>query len=523
MEAQELGRISLRPWAILASLASVWLLVFLVLTKIVGPLNPDEVLFSHILWLTLEGKRQFIDFYSYHFPTYFFFYDLVLPHGNGDSLQFLWAVRLSNLFVVAAYVAVLFAIERRWALYLLPVLLLMLALSRMIEVRPDTLGLLAFNCAWAILLIGKSSRSLVLATLLAVLGAACSARGVVMGVGFGAALAWRASINRDWRFLVVPIAVLGVGLVAGFGAYFSDPHYVELMLRSALLDPGAVLPRLSATQRILAVDRLPQILVTVAAMLLGVACAARGEDRDRSGVIAIAALAQLLLIFFDPSPFPYVYAWSIIPSLVGLSLASRLFNVEARGWIAAGGAVCATLLALAMILYPLISGREPPTGSNYRLLLDAPVSAEAVHQMPLESLVAFELSRDRQQSLANQLLVREELCRRIRGPVLAAWQNHPICVSDAAYDWWSVKWPIILEREPPISSRWFETVFRDHPPQLFIWNTGIAGVPLTLNTWAASLLIGYRIEPGFAVRADVTQAAKESSDTAANPPHNGRR
>ena len=520
MVGQDIGRSGLRPWTFVALLASVWLLVFFLLTKILGPLNPDEVLFSHTLWLTLDGQRQFLDFYSYHFPTYFLLYDLVLPHRNGDSLDFLWAVRLSNLVVLGAYLTMLFAVARRSAIFLLPLLLLMVTLSRMIEVRPDTLGLLAFNGAWAILLIGKSRRSLVLAAALAIFAAACSARGVVMGVGFGAALVWRAIAHRDWRFLLIPAAVFGIALAAGLCAYLAAPHYVELMLRSTLLDPGAVLLRLSFAQRVLGVDRLPQILIALTAVLLGVACIAKNEERDRAGVIAIAALAQLLLIFADPSPFPYVYAWSMIPSLAGLTLAGRLFNVDASKWIAGVGAACAALQALAIAAYPLISGHEPPPGSNYRVLLDRPLRADAVRAIPLERLNQLQLSRDHQQSLANQLLVREEVCRRIRGTVLATWQNHPICLFDADYEWWSVKWPNILEGQPAGPPRSFEAVFRNHPPELFIWNAGIPGAPLTLNPWAASLLGGYRVEPGFALR-DAMPARKGSSDTAATPRNNG--
>jgi hypothetical protein len=522
MIEQQIGRINLRPWTIAAVLASAWLLVFFVLTKILSPLNPDEVLFGHIFWLSLEGKKQFIDFYSYHFPTYFLLYDLVLPHRNGDSLGFLWAVRLSNLLVLGAYVAILFAVERRSAIFLLPLLLLMLTLSRMIEVRPDTLGLLAFNGAWAVLLVGKSRRSLVLATVLAIFAAACSARGVVMGVAFGAALVWRAMIHRDWRLVLIPLAVLAFAVVAGLAAYVAEPHYVDLMLRSTLLDPAAVLLRLSMAQRVLGVDRLPQILIAATAAVLGAACVARGKERDRSGVIAIAALGQLLLIFFDPSPFPYVYGWSMVPSLAGLGLAGTVFTVDARKWIAAVGVGCAVLLALAITLYPWISGHEAAPGSNYRVLLDRPLHREAVRELPLEELIKLQLSHDRQQSLANQLLVREELCRRVRGPVLAAWQNHPICLFDAGYDWWSVKWPNFLAGQSAGPAPWFEATFRNNPPKLFIWDTGIPGVTLTLNRWAADLLRGYKLEAGFAIRLDATPAGKGSSDTAANQRNNGR-
>jgi hypothetical protein len=493
------------------------MLAVLILTRIIGPLNPDEVLFSHILWLTLEGKRQYFDFYSYHFPTYFFLYDLVLPHVNGDSLGFIWAVRLSNLAVVAGYAGLLFATERRMALYLLPLLFFALWISRMIEVRPDTLGLLAFNAAWALLLVGKSRRSFVLATMLAIFAAACSARGVVMGIGFGAALGWRAIVHREWRFILIPAAVLVAALAAAVAAYLAEPGYVELMLRSALLDPGAVLPWLSVSQRILAFDRFPQVSLALLAMLFGTACVIKGVNRDKSGVIGLAALAQLMLIFFDPSPFPYVYGWALIPCLAGLALADELFQIDARKWVSGLAVAGGGSLAAVTIAYPLIVGSAPPAGSNYRVLPDPPLDAEAVRGLPLKRLMALELRREHQQSLANQLMVREEICRRINGSVMSFWQSHPICLQDATYYGFSIKWPNIGLKGPPTREQWFEEVFKRNPPSLVIWT--IPGAVVTLSPWAESLLNGYDIENGFAIRADPIGARKDNSGRAASPPN----
>ena len=522
MRSEVLGRESLRPWAILASVAAATMFAFLVLTKIVGPLNPDEVMFSHVLWLTLEGKRQYIDFYSYHLPTYFYLHGLMLPQGSGDSLSFIWAVRLSNLAIVAVYAALLVAVERRTALYLMPLLFLMLAVSRMVEVRPDTFGLVAFNASWALLLLGKPRRWVALAAALAIFGAACSARGIIMGVGFGAALAWLAFVKRDRRFVVIPAAVLLGAFAMGIAAYALEPAYVELMLRSSLLDPGSILPWLSLTERIVALDRAPQILLAVTALLLSAAAVFRRQDRAaRSGVIAIASLAQLSLIFVDPSPFPYVYGWAMIPCLAGLSLADTLFDVDISKTLAALDAACAAAIASVTIAYPLVGGRMPPVGSNYRVLPDDPIDGAAIGQMPLEKLVALELSREHQQSLANQLLVREELCRRIDGRALSAWQSHPICVHDATYYWFSVKWPGIGRDSAPAERKpWFERMFTDAPPDLFIWE--VPGASPRLSEWVLSLLGRYKVEPGFAIRADLTALRTDSSDRAAIRSHNDR-
>lgn len=497
------------------------MLAFLIVTKIVGPLNPDEVMFSHVLWLTLEGKRQYIDFYSYHLPTYFRLYGLALPHANGGSLGFIWGVRLSNIAIVAAYAGLLVAVERKSALYLLPLLFLMLTVSRMVEVRPDTLGLLAFNAAWAVLLLGSTRPRAGLASFLAIFGAACSARGIVMGVGFGAALTWLAFVRRDWGFLAIPVAVLLTALVIGLAMWRIEPGYAELMLRSSLLDPGALLAWISVTQRVLAFDRFPQVLIALIALMVGATSALKDTDRGRSGVIAIAALAQLVLIFVDPSPFPYVYGWAMIPCLAGLSLAGELFDIDARKGLVAIGAGCAAVMASLTLVYPLISGRAPPVGSNYRFLPDDPIDAAALQKMPLGRLIELELGREHQQSLANQLFVREELCRRIDGRVLAAWQSHPICLHDAAYYWFSVKWPDIGSNGFPSSRQsWFARMFAEDPPDLFIWH--VPGASATLNPWVMSLLHEYAIASGFAVRVNLRVPRKDSSDTGATRSHSDR-
>jgi hypothetical protein len=132
------------------------------------------------------------------------------------------------------------------------------------------------------------------------------------------------------------------------------------------------------------------------------------------------------------------------------------------------------------------------------------------------------VSRDHQQSLANQLLVRSELCRRIEETVLSAWQSHPICAPDATYYWFSVKWPNIgVQGQQSQPEPWFAAIFRQRPPDVFIW--AVPGAPVSLNRWVRSLLSGYEVEPGFAIRRDVIAGAKGSYGTAASPPSNGRR
>ncbi len=495
------------PWTLVSLLASAWLLAVLLLTRIVGPLNADEVYFSHTLWLTLHEKRQFLDFYSQHFPTYFVLYDLLIPHDRPGSLSFVWWVRLSNLAVVAAYVLILFGVARRSALFLLPLLLLMAWISRMIEIRADTLGLLAFNAAWAVLLVGKSRWSPCLATALAILGAAFSARGLVMGAGFGVALVWRSWASRDPKALVLPAMLALLTVAAVCAAYLTYPTYAQLMVQSTLIAPSELLSALSPSQRIVAFDRLPQTLLAATSLLLAIISLRGRKEIARAGVIAIACLTQLLLICLDPSPFPYVYAWALVPSLLGLSFAERWFDIDPRKWAAATGAVGASAIGLAVLLYPAITGHAAAPGSNYRLLRDPPLQLTAVQRMPLKELVSTMLAGDQQQSLANQILVREELCRRVRGTVLSAWQSHPICMPDASYYWFSVQWPNIGVGGP--SSRpeaWFERVFAQDPPALFIWK--VPGASVSLNPWVLGLLDGYEMERGFAVRSESLRRRK---------------
>jgi hypothetical protein len=148
----------------------------------------------------------------------------------------------------------------------------------------------------------------------------------------------------------------------------------------------------------------------------------------------------------------------------------------------------------------------------------------SVQRLPLERLVSLMLSGEEQQSLSNQLLIREELCRRIEGTVLSAWQSHPICTPDATYYWFSVKWPNInADGPPPKPEPWFQAIFAERRPDLFIWQ--IPGPPVRLNPWALSLLKGYEVEPGFAVRSDLStwRGTTRSSDTAATRLNSGRR
>jgi hypothetical protein len=224
------------------------------------------------------------------------------------------------------------------------------------------------------------------------------------------------------------------------------------------------------------------------------------------------------LILLDPSPFPYVYGWALLPTLAGLSFADRFKRLDGRFIVAAVGFAGAASMAALTLPYPLLKGRQAPTGSNFRVLLDRPLSSSDISKQSTEALVALMISGRFQQSLGNQLAIRQAICKRVQGTVLAVWQNHPICLPDASYYWYELKWPNILAGgEPPQPAPWFEAIFENCPPEIMIWS--VPGGASELNPWAKNLLRGYVLYDGFAVRR--ITAGKDSYGTESSRLSNG--
>lgn len=474
------------------------MLVYFIVRNVLGPINYDEVFFSHILWLTLQGERQYVDFYSQHLPTYFGLYSALLPRAEATDLSFISIIRYSNSLIVLAYIALIVWLDRRRSLFLMPLMLVFVVISRMVEIRPDTIGLLLFNAGWVVLIRKQNHLSLLAAAGFALAGAAFSARGVAMGLGFALALLTVVALRRDVRGFVLLCGLGVTTLATAIGWYLSDHNYVILIMQSSFLEPAELLVDLSATQRLLGFDRSPQLLLTSAALIISVWSLAKKKNVIKAAIITVATTSQLLLVVLDPSPFPYVYAWAILPALAGLGLLQRLAVRDERPFVATFGTVAAAAIAVMIGAYPLHYGRAAGTGSNYRFIPDGRLSDVVIERLPTNQLVELVLSGKGQHSFANQVAVRRELCQRIDGPVLSVWQFHPICLPDSTRFWYPMKWPNIWQtRNPPKSTRWFEMMFEKQPPKLFIW--GAPGSP-PLNTWATSLLKGYEVHEAYALK-----------------------
>lgn len=495
--------------SIVAGISAIVLLSYFVLRYILGPLNVNEIYFAHTLWLTIHGRRPYLDFFSMHFPTYFAVYHF-LPSTIG--LNFLWIVRLSNLLVLIGYAALVRLVRPRLRLYLLPLLLTFVAVSRMIEVRTDTLGLLFFNAGWAALLLGYSRRNVLMGTVLAIAGASFSARGLGIGVGYAAALVALTVRHRDWKTASL-LAALGACVGAAMlTVYLCAPLWSLTFAHAALLDTPALLAPLTPLERIASFDRLPQLALTAVALAITLIAHRRGICRDQSAVIAIATASQLLLIFLDPSPFAYVYAWAAIPALVGCSMIGEVSSFNAAKILTACSAVFAFGIAGMAAAYPLMRGHPAPVGSSYRVLPDRPVNPEWLRHLSTRALLRLMIARTGQQSLENQIEIRSEVCRRFRGSVLSAWQTHPICMNDASYYWYSLKWPDISEGAPPVAG-WFAEIFRQRPPDLLIFAT--PGDSRGLSGEMKKLLAAYDIDPaGFAMRRDTSGTSPSQRNSA---------
>lgn len=485
-------------WDLLAVAASVFLLAYFVMRCVLGPLGYDEVYFSHTLWLTLQGNRQYVNFYSSHLPTYFVLLAKFLPSSGPLDLNFIWGVRAIGLLVLAAYVLLLSKIERERWVRLLPLLLVFVVVGRMIEIRTDTFGLLLFNGAWAILLAGYSRPRLLLASIMAAAALSFSARASIMAAGFAVTVALVLYRHRDWRTFAL-LAIMAVGLViAAVAAWAWNAEYWELVARTVFLDPAQLFPTVTLTQRLLYPDRAPLVGLIVLAIGIAIVALRRRVRSERAWIIICACTTQLALIVADPSPFTYVYAWAAIPTVAGLGMLEDLGGKRSNAWVAAAGATLAASLAALILAYVVVKGRQPPAGSVLRLVLDEPMDRGRIERLPTQELVRIMVSGEGQHSLANQLMVRRELCRRIDGQVLTVFPYHPICLPDAAYHWYEVQWPGAFAGGSRADQERFAALMRRSRPSLFIWSG--PGAPRTLSPAAERAITSYRKADGFALK-----------------------
>jgi hypothetical protein len=499
------GSISPRVVKAAAWCAVAFWLYYAFLRQVAGPLNPDEIYFSHTLWLLNQGKRQYLDFYSNHLPAYF---QLLKPlartvtDGAAD-LSFVWAVRSISAAIILTYVVLGWAVLRealpgagRERLVAASALLLVfVVLARMVEVRADTFGLLLVNAGWGVVLWRRNLHTMVAAALLAGLALLFSARAAGMVAVMGLLLLFLAARSRDAAGVRALLAVAGLFVVAGAVAYLAAPEWVALVLRSCFLEPARMVSGPSMSARFVAPDRIPLTILIVSGALSG-AWLMRHERSERGLIVAVGCAAQLLMVAADPAPFQYVYGWAAVPAVVGLASASPLLALSLPCGMAAA-------LLAASIGYTVAHGQVPPTSTYVRLTLDAPLAKREIAALPTPDLVRLLISDAGQESLANQLRVRSEVCRRLGGRVLTTFDTHPICLDDAMFYWTGLRWPALFAGDvaapDAMSHDAFARAFGDAHPRVFIWAHRWEP-PRPLLPWARQVLACcYDIRNGVAI------------------------
>ena len=484
----------------LALLAGAFWLHYCLVHDVLGLLTVDEIYFAHVFWLMREGLEPNTDFYSSHLPAYFRIVGVLVPSAPALDLSFVWTLRAITALAIAAYAVLLFTLSRRHFLFLLPLLFVFVTAGRMAEIRPDTFGLLLFNFGWWWVLRGTGRTNILLAA--ACSGAALffSARAAVMIVGMAVMLIYLCVRKKDSRtFGYLVLLALGFGAIVALD-YASDPATFSLMVQSVYLDPIALMPDLSLGQRLLSADRLVLVAMIVTALGAALMEMARGKAGDTALVVAAACVAQVVLIVVDPSPFQYVYGWAALPTLAGIALLGR---ISARG-LDAGLAFASGALAMVLVSLSVahtMSGRPPLSGSILRITYDKPIAREELRSAATPELLSMMVNAERQQGLWNQLALLTEICGRIRGPVLAKFYAHPICLPNARHDWAGLKWPAMLEGESDRGTGpEFAALFAKRPPKLVAWGKHHYRPPLT--PWGQNLLKDYAVHDGFALRRE---------------------
>ena len=499
----------------LALLAAAFWLHYCLVHDVLGLLTVDEIYFAHVFWLMREGLEPYSDFYSAHLPAYFRILGLLVPPAPALDLSFVWTLRAVSALVIAAYALLLLKLSRRDFLFLLPLLLLFVTCGRMAEIRPDTFGLLLFNAGWWWLLRGTSRPNILIAAAFSGAALFFSARAAVMIVGMGLLLIYLCTRNRDSRtFSLLVLMAAGFAAIVAL-VYASDPATFSLMVRSVYLDPISLMPDLSLPQRVLSIDRLVMLAMILTALAAAVREIARGKAGDTALVVAAACVAQLVLIVVDPSPFQYVYAWAALPTLAGIALLGRISERGLHAGLAFTGSALAMGLVSLSVAYTM-GGRPPISGSILRITYDPPIAGPELQRATTPRLLSMMVSAERQQGLWNQLALLTEICRRVRGPVLAKFYAHPICLPDSQHDWGGLKWPAMLEGERDWgTAQEFEALFARRPPALVAW--GKHHYTPAPTAWGRGLLKDYAVYDGFALRRE---AAPEVRRPSASP---GRR
>lgn len=486
-------------WACI--LASGYWAYFWLLHKLLGPLNIDELYFTHTMWLVRQGMRPFIDFYSLHLPYYFNLYDLVLPGSRPDDLSFIVAMRLSSVVVIGLYIAMLVTLAKKQWLLLLPLLLSFIVLGRASEIRADTFGLLLFNAGWWILIVGRLREKAALAALVSGLALFFSARAAVMAPGIAIACLVPIIRQRSFGSLKWVVAAGGAIIALILAIYLFNPASFELMIRSVFVDSSRLTNHVSLLTRISEPVRAYLMILIVTALVTSALAYRRNRADDAAFTVMIACAFQLALVLVDPSPYEYVYSWALIPVMAGLAIGFDRYGARMRiPYVAVVSGASLLLLGLSLV-YLVVKGHSPPTSSNLRLTFDRTIAVEGIRAKSLPDLVSQSISRRQQQNLWNQLAIRSEICRRVKGKVLAGITGSPICLHDASHDWTGLTWPDLhSDGKFPSNRAEFERLMANDPPGLVIWGSQYHSPGLT--PWGQQLLSGYVIGDGYALRRD---------------------
>jgi hypothetical protein len=505
---------------LLAALLTFWA-YYAVVAKLLAPLSFDEIYMAHLLWMMSQGMRPYVDFDTIHLPLFFAllqpFSSATMKDGGLDiliALKFLFALTIP-LYVVLALRAVQEvdweALGRlRAVLLTCSIALMYFALGRVTEIRPDLVALVCVNTAWFLLL--RASRPslrrrrmmlMIGASLVAVIALAFSARAGVVAIGLVAAMLYLLYAAKDRRTFIV-LVVLGALIAASLFAYYVfNSDYVDLVIGSAFGTSRELTPTVPFPVRFTHPPRTMIVLTMVIAFAATVRLwRRRREALDATVLIAIAT--QFALIVVDPSPFEYVYGYAIVPVLVAWTrLPASLSGSGVRFSRAVAPLALATItapLAFASIAYLVVKGHQPPVGSLLRTALDSGITPAKVAAIPTEKLVPL-LYTDPPHHLFAQLAIREEICRRIRGPVLAATPSHPICVSDSSRRWHHLLWPPLMDGggpTPPVEST---AALFARSPTLVIWQIHILSNRTPPIWMRRDLSACYRFYGGFAMRA----------------------
>ena len=274
-----------------AFLAAAFWTHYLLVHDILGLLTVDEIYFTHVLWLMREGLQPYADFYSAHLPAYFEILGAFIPAAPSLDLSFVWGLRALSAVIVAIYLILLLKLCRRDFLFLLPVLLVFITFGRVVEIRPDTFGLLLFNLGWWQLLRGTERKNILLAAAFSSLALFFSARASVMILGMGVVCALLCVQRKDARtFAYLVLMAVGLAAIVAF-AYALDPDRFALIVKSVYLDPASLMPDLTIKQRVLATDRLilvALIVVAIAGAGLGICRGTQmARQRDRRRPVAV--------------------------------------------------------------------------------------------------------------------------------------------------------------------------------------------------------------------------------------------